>query len=151
MLTCSHKKGHMNMLSFALLSAFGCCIQQGRKTSIQIHSTSSVVSSWQKSPELLGLLIHLPSGQAAGAMKLCTDKVVADTFKWIPEFLKVVSSCLDNQLFFHFLPTPVSKLGPCTLVEPHRYLYKSYRAWSTCEIPQCMNIMGNLEIWELQI
>lgn len=131
-------------ISFLLLYA-----AMAGKKGIQIHSTALLASSWQKSSELLGLLINLPSGQAAGAMKLCRDKVVVDIFKCIPEFSKFGFSCLDNQLlssFFH--PNPISDLAPCTFVEPpwiSLYIIhgmKQGRAMSTPSV----DYLGNLPL-----
>lgn len=98
----SQKRGYMNVLCFALpcypLSA--AVSSEGREKGTQICSTSLLARPWQKSSELLGLLINMPSGQAARAMKLCRGKGVVDIFKHISEFSKFRSSCSDNQLLF---------------------------------------------------
>lgn len=73
---------------------------EGREKGTQICSTSLLARPWQKSSELLGLLINMPSGQAGRAMKLCRGKGVVDIFKHISEFSKFRSSCSDNQLLF---------------------------------------------------
>lgn len=59
-----------------------------REKGMQNHSIALLVSSWQKSSELLGLPTNLPSGQAAGARKLHREKVVTDILKCILTFLK---------------------------------------------------------------
>lgn len=93
----AHRKEDIRMC-FALpcyqLSATAS--SEGRKKGMQNHSTASLLSSWQKPSELLGLLINLPSGQAAGAMQRKGGNRHFQTHTQIFE----VTSCLDNQLLF---------------------------------------------------
>lgn len=116
---------------------------EGRKKGMQNHSTASLLSSWQKPSELLGLLINLPSGQAAGAMRTKGGNRHFQTHTQIFE----VTSCLDNQLLFSLSSRSRQECGPCTWVGPLWYPHKPSRArgQGTSAVPRVENL-GNLPL-----